>query len=300
MPIKSCPLNIDAKSHEVANRGTPMFPCGGYTTVVGSHICQSIPWHWHDEIEVLVVENGTLLLELAGQDFEIHAGEGVFINSGVLQAGKAAQSSNCEIYSLVFHPSLISGAAESAIEQRYVRPLIDCGELPYIHFKSSVAWHKQAVQHIHDAFGFYEGEAFGYELLVREKLSQVWFLIVNHYQSLLNKQSSTSLDSSRLKGMLAFIHQNYRNAITLADISKSAAIGERECLRCFKRTIAQPPMNYLLRYRVSVAADLLTKTGKSITEICQQCGFESPSYFSMMFKRTMELSPKDYRQLNAR
>lgn len=295
MPVKPCPLTIDRHNRETANRGTPMFPCGGYVTTVDNGLCQNIPWHWHDEIEVFVVCTGVLSLESVGQPYEIRAGEGAFINTGVLQSAKAANGNVCELNSLVFHPSLIAGGTESAVEKRYVRPLLDCCALPVIHLKSESQWQRAAVQNIIDAFGAFEAGAYGYELLVREKLSHLWLLLVQNNKDLLKESSSVSVDALRMKDMLAFIHPHYADSITLTDISNAAAISERECLRCFKRAIGQTPMKYLLAHRISVAADLLTTTPLSITEICRRCGFESPSYFSMMFKKLIEKTPKEYR-----
>lgn len=181
------------------------------------------------------------------------------------------------------------------MEQRYVRPLLDCCRLPAIHLKSDDQWQRSAIQSILDAFAAFEAGAYGYELLVREKLSHLWLLLVQSNADLLKESSSASVDALRMKDMLAFIHQNYTNTITLTDISNAAAISERECLRCFKRAIGRTPMKYLLYHRISVSADLLRSTSLSITEICRQCGFESPSYFSMMFRKLMEKTPKEYR-----
>ena len=296
MSVKSCSLNIDVHKHETDNRGTPMFPCGGYVTNVGAHITQNIPWHWHEEVEVLVVCFGTLKLELIGQCYNIQQGEGAFINSSVLQSAANIGNEDCKIKSFVFHPSIIAGMIESTFERRYVRPLLECSNLPGIHFEKGFKWHSEVVRYILDAFDDYQSESFGYELLVREKLSHIWYLIVSNYQDILNEQQvSNSLDALRLKDMLAYMHMNYSDQIELRDIAKAATLSERECFRCFKRTIGISPMKYLLRYRISVAADLLEKSNLNITETCRQTGFESPSYFSLMFKNLIGMTPKEYR-----
>lgn len=298
MSVKSCSLNIDIHRHETDNRGTPMFPCGGYITRVGDHIAQNIPWHWHVEVEVLVVCNGTLKLELVGQCYRIQQGEGAFINSSVLQSASKIGEDNCTIKSFVFHPSIIAGMIESAVEQRYVRPLLHCAQLPGIYFKKGVQWHTEVVQNILDAFEYYQSEPFGYEFLVREKLSRIWLLIVSNHQDVLSvQQTSNDIDSLRLKEMLTFIHTNYANQLELHDIAKAVTISKRECLRCFKRTIGISPIQYLLQYRISVAADMLANSSMNITEISNQTGFDSPSYFSLIFKKLIDMTPKEYRSL---
>ncbi|WP_195985928.1 AraC family transcriptional regulator [Clostridium sp. D33t1_170424_F3] len=294
MPIQECPLTIDAHQREVDRRGTPMFPCGGYATTIGQEANREIAWHWHDETEVLFVCSGTLLLELVGQRYEIHAGEGAFLNSGVPQAA-TAQGGDCEIHSLVFHPSLIAGMPESTLEQRYVRPLLACSSLPAIHFHKGLPWHLEAIQCIQQAFDACQKEPFAFELLVQQELSRLWYLIVSHYPDAIDDRAGANADALRVKEMLAYIHAHYADSLTLADIAKAASISERECLRCFKRTIGLSPMQYLLKHRISAAAGLLRETDWTITEISRQCGFESPSYFSLKFKSLLEISPKEYR-----
>ena len=296
MSIKSCPLNIDAHKKEIANRGTPMFPCQAYITNVGNQITQVIPWHWHEEVEVLVVYEGKLKLELPGQWHIIKAGEGAFINSGVLQSAVNCGKENCTIQSFVFHPSIIYGMIGSVLAQRYVNPLLNCDNLPSIHFNTFTDWHMEAVQCIFDAFQTYQREPYGFELLIREKLSRVWFLIIsNHRGELQEQQMSHQQDSLRLKEMLTYIHMNYANQIRLHHIAEAAAISERECLRCFKRVIGVTPMKYLLRHRISMAAGLLEHSSMNITEISKSTGFDSPSYFSSEFKKIVEMTPKEYR-----
>lgn len=297
MPVKNCSFNnINAQQQEIEARGTPMFPCGGYTTSIGDCIGRSIPWHWHEEVEVLAVCEGALQLNLPGQCYAIQSGEGAFINAGVLQSAVKLGEEDCTIQSFVFHPSIISGMIESIFEQRYVRPLLQCDKLPGIHFGARVDWHTEAVQCILEAFQLYQSEPFGFELFIREKLSRVWFLMVSHHRDVLREQQRPHhLDSLRLKDMLTYIHANYADQIGLHHIAAAAAISERECLRCFKRVIGITPMKYLLRHRISIAAELLAHFGMNITEISRNTGFDSPSYFSATFKKMIGMTPKEYR-----
>lgn len=100
--------------------------------------------------------------------------------------------------------------------------------------------------------------------------------------------------------MLDYIHGNFTDNLVLADVAKAADIGERECLRCFQRTIQIFPMQYLLKYRIMQGADLLIKKpASSVSEIATLSGFESPSNFTKMFKRFYNCTPREYKNLQA-
>lgn len=98
--------------------------------------------------------------------------------------------------------------------------------------------------------------------------------------------------------MLEFIHGHFAENITLDDIAKSANIGGRECLRCFRKTIQLSPIQYLLKYRIMQGAELLMENSeRSVSEISVLCGFDSPSNFSKMFKRFYSCTPREYRRI---
>ena len=103
-------------------------------------------------------------------------------------------------------------------------------------------------------------------------------------------------DTHRLKEMLRYLHENFDRPVLLEEVAAAASIGKRECLRCFRRTIGVAPMQYLLRFRVRQASRLLAETDLPITEVGSRCGFESPSYFTLTFRRLTGQPPRDYRR----
>ena len=221
----------------------------------------------------------------------------MLFRSSILQMAVNADVGFSEVKSFVFNPLLISGSIESVIGQKYVRPLVDCSHLNLIHFQKNFPWHKDAIHCIEEAFMHYQEGNFGYELLVRDGLSKLWFLIVNHYRSDLERQrNSSNLETTRAKTMLSYIHAHYADQISAKDIADSAIISERECLRCFNKVFGTSPMKYLLNHRISVAGGLLINSEFNITEICSLTGFESPSYFSLKFKALTGMTPSEYRQ----
>ena len=73
-------------------------------------------------------------------------------------------------------------------------------------------------------------------------------------------------------------------------------LSESECLRCFRSSIGMPPIQYVKRYRVQKAAELLTSTDQKIAEIGAQCGFQDTSYFTRTFREIKGVTPGEYRE----
>ena len=143
----------------------------------------------------------------------------------------------------------------------------------------------------------FRGESRGYELDVRTKLGQFWLMLLDETEGLRNRSSQAKmLDHTRVKEMIGFLEEHYSEKLTLKEIAQSAGLGERECGRCFSRSIGMPPIEYLNRYRIRQAARLIVQSPDPIGEIAAQCGFSSDSYFGKLFREQIGCSPREYRK----
>lgn len=96
--------------------------------------------------------------------------------------------------------------------------------------------------------------------------------------------------------MLDAIRLRFAEPLSLSDIAEAGGISPRECLRCFKRTLATTPVRYLLQYRIAQSAALLRRDpALPVAEAAGRCGFDSPSYFSSQFLRFYHCPPTLYR-----
>lgn len=136
-----------------------------------------------------------------------------------------------------------------------------------------------------------------FELQIKSKLCELWSILFQEFQSVTNgKETTTSKDISRLKQVLNYIHQNYRDKLTLDEMALSCNISKSECCRFFKKVMRQTPFEYLLKYRIQKSIPLLMDQELNITEIAESIGFISASYYSEIFRRLMYCSPTEYRK----
>jgi YesN/AraC family two-component response regulator len=98
--------------------------------------------------------------------------------------------------------------------------------------------------------------------------------------------------SALVKRVLVYIHQNYARPLTRWEIAQSVAISEDYLTRLFNRELGISPWDYLNRYRILKARNLLTTTSHSIGVIARQVGFKDQSYFSRVFRKVVGMSPQ--------
>lgn len=97
---------------------------------------------------------------------------------------------------------------------------------------------------------------------------------------------------------ISFIEQNYALSITVEDMAKRCNLDRSYFGKIFKDTMGQPPQEFLIRFRMAKAAELLKITDLSINEIGQQVGYPNQLHFSRAFKNVYSISPRAYRQQN--
>lgn len=294
MGLQVCSLNLDDEKKQLYPHGTAGFPCAAYQRLYMNRPEYVIPWHWHEELEIAYVVSGTLKFQIPAKSFLLTKGDCIAVNSNVLHGAVAAPE--YELQSLVFHPRLITGSSDSAFAIKYLSPLT--AHAPFDGYVFNEQDHPLEISCFRQAFEALAQDIPGYEFTVRAALSQICYFLYRHFEPEASSTAEQNPDQIRIRNMLEYIHTYFPEPVTLPDIARAADIGERECLRCFKRNIQLSPMQYLLKYRVMRGADLLLRErGTSISQIALLCGFDSPSHFSKMFRRFYDCSPKEYRYM---
>ena len=156
---------------------------------------------------------------------------------------------------------------------------------------------EQVAQWFCSAFDALARDSYGFEFTVRDMLSHICLFLYGEFKPQADPENTPlNQDNLRIRKMLEYIDNHFSEDISLADIAKAADISERECLRCFQKTIQFSPIQYLLKYRVMQGAEMLLRNPTdSISEIATLCGFDSPSNFSKTFKRFYNCTPREYR-----
>lgn len=93
-----------------------------------------------------------------------------------------------------------------------------------------------------------------------------------------------------------YIDLHFKEALTLEQLAKEGHMNKFYLSHAFKREYGISPINYLISKRIDESKYLLAETDLSLSQIAQLLGFSSQSYFSQVFHRTQEISPKEYRQ----
>jgi AraC-like DNA-binding protein len=103
-----------------------------------------------------------------------------------------------------------------------------------------------------------------------------------------------ALADRQMNAAMAAMHAQPGRRWTIEELAKEAAMSRSTFALKFKRAVGSSPMDYLTRWRMTLAADRLAGGGASIAELAPALGYESESAFSTAFKRVMGCAPRHY------
>lgn len=252
--------------------------------------------HQHSEVQFSLVTRGNVMFQAAGGTYLLHQGQGIFFNSDYLHEASCEDGSDGTYLCIKFMPQLLYSQLGSRIYSKYFEPILDSRQLQVLPLLDE-PWQREACRRLEELADLYDRAPDGFELQINACLTEVWLLMYRNSGAEKRKTVPLSYsDKQRISELHRFIQENYADKITLDDIAASAHISRGECCRIFKRLHHMTPFQYLIHFRLSQSIRLLSESNSSISQIAQQVGFGSSSYFTECFKRELHCPPHKYRQ----
>jgi len=94
---------------------------------------------------------------------------------------------------------------------------------------------------------------------------------------------------------LGLMHRRIAHPWTISSLADEVGISRSALVERFTRYLSEPPMAYLTRWRLQLAARSLERTSRGVAEIASDVGYESEAAFNRAFKREFGRPPGRYR-----
>lgn len=113
------------------------------------------------------------------------------------------------------------------------------------------------------------------------------------------QRSLQNLLSGRKEGVFQakrFLDKNFHHEITLEQVAETACMSKYHFSRMFKNRIGISWSKYLRRLRIEKAKQLLAESDLSVTQVCEEVGYNDLTHFTRIFKRNVDVTPRVYRK----
>jgi len=108
--------------------------------------------------------------------------------------------------------------------------------------------------------------------------------------------SNSNYKELYIKKSLHYVETNYANKLTIAEMAKSVGLNKNYFSTFFRENIGMTPQEYIIKFRINKACELMSNEGLTIGDISRSVGYDDTLGFSKIFKKEKGISPKKYRE----
>lgn len=280
--------------------GDMMFPLSVYSIDQNCGNSIVIDCHWHDELEFLIMTEGSALFQVDTMQYEVSNGQGIFVNGGELHAAHALGEAPRSFRAIVFDLSFLNSGKYDILQSRYIDRILDRQFTFPRHIKGDSPAEQQLLSMLAGIVNLVIEKPYTYEMQVKALLYQIFSSILSN----IDPNSSDITASAdhyrmeRIKNALKLIHDGYGKKLSTKDIAAALNLSEGHFCRMFKQFVKKTPIEYINYYRVNKAARMLETTDKKVIDTAMEVGFDNFSYFIGTFRHYMGVTPAKYRILN--
>ena len=246
--------------------------------------------HFHNEIELLLVEKGDLLCQIGEISITFKEGDIIFIDSYVPHSTTCFDE-GIRLKMLQFRKPSVVKSPTPYIASFFKR----ANTLFYVFGKSDPCYNELSAAIIKT-----------FEENNNPDISSDYFITANIYTilGLLHKkeilaEETHSIDLEKLQKFLPvfeYIDEHFDEDLSLDLLAKTLNLNKHYFCRLFKSATGKTITDYLNFVRIKKAEELL-KNGESITETSYKVGFASVTYFVQVFKKYKLCSPAVYKKV---
>ncbi len=242
-----------------------------------------------DSLDLILVRAGSGTYLVNTERIEVKAGMILVCNQGIRCHEIAQAGQHLSVMHISIDNVCVKGLPRNHLIPAGIRPVLEVGT----DFTMMDAMFRS----------IYDSLAYGKEDQ-QEKAFYMTQALLSCILHLFRESGSPALENVRkdslslVSAIKQYIDDNYTKKISLTDISDYFFISHSYLSHLFKRELGYSPVQYIARRRIEKAQILLAFTGKTVTEIAADVGFNSPSHFNVQFKKQVGESPLEYRKHN--
>ena len=255
---------------------------------------ERVPLHWHDDMEIIYIKKGHGFVTVDFKQYKVSGSTIVLILPGQIHSIDQYDDLSMEYENIIFDVGMLFSKKEDTSISEFLRPLLG-GKITVPTVFTTVSEHYEAVSSCIDACDeICKTKPVGYDLYIKSKLYEFFFVLSNRCRNEKNPRSVKSLE--KIKTITKYVETHYAEKITIADIAAVADFSESHFMRYFKETMGTSFIDYLKEYRLTMAARMLLVSDSSILSISEEVGFDNLSYFNRAFKKHYGITPSQYRK----
>ena len=281
------------KTTEYKNQGTPY----SLTRTITENGQPDILFHWHTDVEIIYVHEGSAQFHIDDHYFNSHKGDIVLIRPNALHSIHPIEQQRHYMDAINFHLDLMGYSAMDHASIHYLQPLYN-GQLDFVHVIKPT---DQAYEEIHQCLlatmetGYCQKKY--YEFQLKAQLNQLFYLLFENGYIISKELSAEGYrKEEKIRSIIDYINEHYQEELSIDQLSGICGYSPTHFMNFFKKHLGVSCIEYLIQFRLRKAAELLQHSTLSVLEISSQSGFNNLSNFNRQFKKYYQMTPSQYRR----
>lgn len=282
--------------HESKKHGKDDFSYSIYHTIIPLWM-KSFPLHWHDEVEITVITEGTALFTICNRKITASAGDILIANRRYPHCVEQYRDEGASFFSILFNTNLVKnrildpenlGIIEDIEAERLIFPEIIKKDTPLNVRLMPVL--SELIENRKKSYTDFQMGVLGCLYLVFQILSR---------NTVRNDRTATEyrVDFSKIKPAINAVINHYEQKISISSVAGECCLSDSHFMKLFKKTTGKTFNEFLIDHRLSKASQMLKDTDDRIIDIANSSGFYNQSYFTRMFIRHYSVTPSEYRKI---
>ena len=263
---------------------------------------RDVPMHRPDHLEVVFFESGELGYEVEQRTCTLRKNDLIVVGDRIRHRCLSVAGSQPEprIVVLSFRPELLRFSSTGCDDAQYLMPFtVQDSSFPNVVPAGAGVWREIAelIQRIRSEL---PGTSERSRLAIRTYLRMILLDLVNYYWDIGEGRAAFGrhrVDLDRLSPIFQYLDRHCDQPIRVRDAASLCAMNASRFMHLFSEVTGESFVAYLNQFRVTRAKSLLANTDKTIAEISHEMGFCDQSYFGVIFRRVVGLTPLGYRRM---
>lgn len=249
--------------------------------------------HQHDCIELMFVIKGAGTCRINGQPYTATRGDIFIMLPG--DTHEFIKERNFIFYTIMFRSTLFNHYEISILNQfPFFRDLINKQSKMTKRLQFTSPYVDEMELKTQSIAGEFESRNPGFEVSARAGFLQFIIYMLRHLKEEILPSKALS-NKSAVACVIYYINMHCNSNLTLDKLAKKAGVSIATLSRIFKEETGLVPFDFINKVRVGKAQLELENSDKSITQIAIELGYYDSSYFSRIFKRYANVTPRAYR-----
>ena len=253
----------------------------------------------HDYFEVLYMKSGSAVYRVQQQEVLVSQDDLFVIGRDMYHGIDKYLTPSIRAEVLCFDPRIIRGDKSTGEGAEYLIPFeVQGRNFPHA-IPASSGVPAQVVDLMRRIHQEAESGSPYSALAMKTYLKMILVLLMNHYAG--NAATAGAVvrktdHLERLQPLFDYVDQHYVENITVEDAARLLRMSKSHFMRFFRAVTGQPFISHLNRSRIERAQHLMATTDLLIAAIAQAVGFCDQSYFGVIFRRHVGITPREYRR----